>query len=157
MKKKIFTALLVGSMILSVTACGSTDSNNSTVSAKNEVSQEETEKVKEPVDLTGTWKSEDNDGSWMEATINDNTISIDWVSDNGDTKSIYWVGSYTAPTEYSDEYTWTSTNDKEQTASALLASPDDTKDFTYSDSDKELSYQVSMMGTTTTMRMTKSE
>lgn len=92
MKKKIFTALLIGSMFLSVTACGSTKSNDSTVSAKNEVSQEKTEKVKEPVDLTGTWKSEDNDGSWMEATINDNTISVDWVSDNGDTKSIYWIG-----------------------------------------------------------------
>ena len=144
-------------MFLSVNACGSTKSNDSTVSEKNEVSQKKTEKVKEPVDLTGTWKSEDNDGSWMEATINDNTISVDWVSDNGDTKSIYWIGSYTAPTEYSDEYTWTSTNDKEQTESALLASPDDTKEFTYSDSDKELSYQASMMGTTTTVRMTKSE
>ena len=38
MKKKIFTALLVGSIILSVTACGSTKSNDSAVSAKNEVS-----------------------------------------------------------------------------------------------------------------------
>ena len=50
MKKKIFTALLIGSMFLSVTACGSTKSNDSTVSAKNEVSQKKTEKVKEPVD-----------------------------------------------------------------------------------------------------------
>ena len=45
MKKKIFTALLICSMFLSVTACGSTKSNDSTVSAKNEVSQKKTEKV----------------------------------------------------------------------------------------------------------------
>lgn len=157
MKKKIFTTFIIGSMVLSMAACGSASTNSSSVSSNNEVVQENNEKIKDPVDLTGTWKSKNNDGAWMEATINDNTISIDWVSDNGDTKSIYWVGSYTAPTEYSDEYTWTSTNDKEQTESALLASSDDTKDFTYSDSDKELSYQASMMGTTTTVIMTKSE
>ena len=145
MKKKIFTTFIIGSMVLSMAACGSASTNSSSVSSNNEVVQENNEKIKDPVDLTGTWKSKNNDGAWMEATINDNTISI------------YWVGSYTAPTEYSDEYTWTSTNDKEQTESALLASSDDTKDFTYSDSDKELSYQASMMGTTTTVRMTKSE
>lgn len=46
MKKKIFTALLIGSMFLSVTACGSTKSNDSTVSAKNEVSQKKLKKLK---------------------------------------------------------------------------------------------------------------
>lgn len=109
MKKKIFTTFIIGSMVLSMAACGSASTNSSSVSSNNEVVQENNEKIKDPVDLTGTWKSKNNDGAWMEATINDNTISIDWVSDNGDTKSIYWVGSYTAPTEYSDEYTWTST------------------------------------------------
>ncbi len=157
MKKKIFTTFIIGSMVLSMAACGSASTNSSSVSSNNEVVQENNEKIKDPVDLTGTWKSKNNDGAWMEATINADTISIDWVSDNGDTRSIYWVGSYTAPTEYSEEYTWISTNDKEQTETALLASPADEKDFTYSDSNKELSYQVSVAGTTTKMRMSKSE
>ena len=39
----------------------------------------------------------------------------------------------------------------------MLASTDDTKDFSYSDADKELSYQVSMAGTTTKVKLTKAE
>ena len=34
---------------------------------------------------------------WMEAAITADTITIQWVSDNGDTKSLYWKGTYTAP------------------------------------------------------------
>ena len=117
--------------------------------------KQKNEEEKAPVDLAGTWKSEDNDGSWMEAVIADDTITVNWVSDNGDTTSIYWVGTYTAPTEYSADYTWTSDRNKEQTDNAMLASTDDTKDFSYSDADKELSYQVSMAGTTTKVKLTK--
>ena len=91
----------------------------------------------------------------MEAVISADTISIDWVSDDGNTKSIYWVGTYAAPTEYVEDYTWTSERDKEQTDNALMASTDDTKDFSYS-SDK-LSYSVSLMGTTTQMELSKEQ
>ena len=124
---------------------------------ENKTQETKKEEEKAPVDLAGTWKSEDNDGSWMEAVIADDTITVNWVSDNGDTTSIYWVGTYTAPTEYSADYTWTSDRNKEQTDNAMLASTDDTKDFSYSDADKELSYQVSMAGTTTKVKLTKAE
>ena len=81
------------------------------------------------------------------------SVEINWISDGGKTKSIYWVGTYTAPTEFVEEYSWTSERDKEKTDSALLASTDDTKDFLYSN--EKISYEASAMGTTTTVELTK--
>lgn len=136
MKKKLIVLLLSGAMII-MTACG-----NSSASFEPEIP-----------DLKGTWKSEDNGGSYQEAVIDDFSIEINWVSDGGDTKSIYWVGTFIAPTEATDSYTWTSERDEEATEFALLASGDDTKEFTYSDG--VISYQVSALGTTTTMKLKK--
>ena len=161
MKKKIFALLLAGTMALSLYACGGSNSsdNSSKSDTTQESSQEKAEEkekeAKSPVDLSGKWKSEDNNGAWMEAEISGDVITVNWISDNGDTTSIYWVGTYEAPTEYSEEYTWTSTRDQEATANALLASTDDTKDFTYSDTDQQLTYEASAAGTTTKVRMTK--
>lgn len=104
-------------------------------------------------DLTGTWKSENNNGSWMEAVISGDTIEVNWVSDNGDTKSLYWAGSYTAPAKAASEYSWDSENDHTKTDDALLASGDDTKTFTYKNG--QISYSVSALGTTTTMHLSK--
>ena len=161
MKKRFLALLLASSMALSLSACGGGESKESTKntesSSESETKKEAKEEVKTPVDLSGKWKSEENDGAWMEAEITGDTIAINWVSDNGDTTAIYWVGTYQAPTEDIEEYSWTSERNKEQTDSALLASTDDTKDFTYSDATKELSYQVTMSGVTTTVQLTKVE
>lgn len=149
MKKKLLALLLISTLAISMSACGS---NSKT---ENEDSKSTSEEKKEPLDLTGTWKSENNDGSWMEANIADGVITINWVSDNGESKSIYWIGTYIAPEEYTEEYSWTSDRDKEQTDSALLASTDDTKEFSYSNN--EITYEASAMGTTKTMHLEKSE
>ena len=79
--KKLLSLALIGALSLSLTACG----NNS--SKDNSSSKETTKKEekKEPLNLTGTWKSDENEGTWMEATISDNVISIDWVTDEGKT------------------------------------------------------------------------
>ena len=146
MKKRFLALLLCGMLAVSVTACGG---NSEAPKNKSEVKEE----VKEPTDLTGTWKSVENDGAWMEAVISDNAIEINWVSDGGDTKSIYWVGTYEAPTEYVEEYSWTSERDKEKTDSAILASTDDTKDFSYAK--ETLSYEASAMGTTKKVELTR--
>lgn len=110
---------------------------------------------KEPLDLTGEWtqSNPNSEDTWHEATIKDGAIEIYWVSDDGDTKSLYWAGTYKAPTDAVDEYNWTSENDKEKTDSALLASGDDTKDFAYKDG--VISYEASAMGTTTTIKLEK--
>lgn len=152
MKKKLLLCILASTLIIG--GCGATNDSKQDINEKD-VKVEQTESAKEPLDLTGTWKSENNEGSWMEAQIKDSVITINWVSDNGDTKSIYWIGTYIAPEEYSEEYSWTSERDKEQTDGALLASPDDTKEFSYTD--EELTYEASALGTTTTMHLTKSE
>ena len=111
------------------------------------------EEKKEPLDLTGTWKSDENEGTWMEATISDNVISIDWVTDEGKTKATYWVGSYDAPTTATSEYSWVSNNDHEKTKNALLASNDDTKEFTYKND--ILSFTASMQGVSKVVELKK--
>lgn len=108
---------------------------------------------KQPLDLQGTWKSDESNGSYQEAIIADGTITIYWVSNGGDTKSLYWAGSYTAPTDATDTYSWTSQNDADQTKGALLASSDETKDFKYENG--VLSWSASAMGTTKTVEAHK--
>ena len=147
MKKKIVTLFLTAVLCAFATSCG----NNASEPKSNDTTAKE--EVKEPTDLTGTWASEENDGSYQEAIITENTIEVNWVSDGGKTKSIYWIGSYDAPTDSTDKYTWSSERDKEKTDSALLASQDDTKSFTYED--KKISYEVSVMGTTSTMELSQ--
>lgn len=136
MKKKLLITLTMTAMLFAV-ACGNGNGG------------------KEIPDLSGTWKSKDNDGSYQEATIAEDTIEINWVSDGGKTKSIYWVGTYTAPTEPAETYEWISERDKDKTDSALLASTDDSKTFTYSKG--KISYEVSALGTTTTLELTKDQ
>ncbi len=136
MKKKLTITLLTAFMLLSLTACGGKSKESESIP-----------------DLTGTWKSENNNGSYQEAVITEDSIEINWVMDDGKTKSIYWAGTFTAPTEATDTHEWTSERDKEKTDTALLASTDDSKDFSYSNG--KISYEVSTMGTTTTLELTK--
>lgn len=110
---------------------------------------------KEPPVLTGEWKqvNSNSEETWQTATIEGDTIMIYWVSNNGDTKSLYWVGSYSAPTTTDEPYSWDSVHDHSKTESSLLASQDDTKKITYENG--QLSYSVSALGSTTTVRMEK--
>lgn len=141
MKKKLVAIMMISAIALAFSAC----------SGQNASEKEPAE----PTDLSGTWRSEENDGSYQEAVISEDRIEINWVYDGGDTKSIYWIGTYEAPTEAVDEYSWTSERNKEETDTALLASMDDTKDFTYKDG--VISYEASALGTTTTVELSKVE
>lgn len=145
--KKI--AAIVFASVLAATMLGGCSSTPSTSASSQEAVKAE------PLNLDGTWKStnSDSEDSWQEAVIDGDTITINWVSNNGDTKSLYWAGSVVEPTDVTvdDAYTWDSVNDTEQTSKALLASGDETKKFTYDDG--ELSYEASAMGTTKTVRM----
>ena len=143
--KKLFSFLIASAMCLSLAACGgnaTTPENNST--------QEVT-----PPDLTGEWRqtNSNSEDSWQSAIITEDTITVYWVSDNGDTQSLYWAGTYEAPQDAEEPYSWDSVNDTEQTANAILASNDETKTFTYENG--EISYQASALGTTTTIRLEK--
>ena len=93
------------------------------------------------------------DLSWMEAEIKDDVITINWISDEGESTSVFWVGSYDAPKDSGNEYSWESKRDKDKTDKEPLASSDDTKKFTYKDG--KLTYQMTGFGVTTTMSMTR--
>ena len=138
MKRKFLSLIVIISMLCVLSACGST-------------------KPSGPADLTGEWKqtNSNSEDSWQAATIEGETITIYWVSNGGDTKSLYWAGTYIAPTTTDEPYTWDSANDHNQTDTALLASGDDAKTMTYENG--ELSYSASALGTTTTIRLEKQE
>lgn len=118
----------------------SQESDNSTASAN------ESEEIP---DLSGNWEQEGKGESYQAGYISDDVIEIYWITD--DSKALYWSGSYEAPTVKTDSFSWESKSDKEKTSTALLASLDDSKIFTY-DSGK-ISYEVTVQGVTQTIKM----
>lgn len=140
MKKTILVTLLIFTLML--TACGKSSETNS--SAK-------------PLDLTGNWAQEGREfeDSYQAGYISGDRIEIFWMSDGGKTSYLYWSGTYEAPTEVTDKYTWDSKNDITRTKSALLASGDDQKTFTYKDG--KLTYEASIGGNTGTMTLVQTE
>lgn len=166
--RKFLALLLVAVMLLALSACAkkstpttagqestASTTNSTTESTKAETTKAETTQATQAVDLTGNWKQVNNESadSYQTATIQGNTIEVYWVSESDNSKSLYWAGSYAAPANASESFSWDSKNDKEKTDNAMLASGDDTKTFTYSNN--QLSYSVSAMGTTTTVILQK--
>lgn len=94
-----------------------------------------------------------NHHSYMTAVISGDTMEIYWTSENGDTNSLYWAGSFTAPDTADEPYKWISENDHSKTDMAMLASGDDTKEFTYQNG--VISYTASALGTTKTVKLEK--
>lgn len=144
--KRLIVFILASIICISLAACGSGDTSTQGNSSTPEVT---------PPDLAGEWKqvNSNSEDAWQSATIDENTITVYWVSDNGDTKSLYWAGTFVAPETTDEPYSWDSENDTEQTSTALLASGDATKTFTYEDG--QISYEVSALGTTTTVKLEK--
>lgn len=153
-------AMAVSAMLaLGLGACGAASSTDAAGSASQSQTPKkkaaEKKPVEQPADLTGTWKQTNSgsDDSWMEAEITADTITVQWVSDNGDTKSLYWKGSYSAPDKAGD-WKWTSQGDTAAMQASLLGSQDATKDFTYTKTDG-VSWETTMMGTTTVVKTSK--
>lgn len=149
MRKIIAPVVLAAALALS--GCAGTSADNTGSAASSQPTQE----APKPPVLSGAWKQENagDKTSYQQATITADTMKIEWVSDGGNTTSTYWVGSFKAPTDATEPYSWTSTRDVETTRSALLASSDATKDFTYEGG--TISYKVSALGTTTTVKLKK--
>lgn len=159
MKRLIAPLLLV--TVLTLTGCSSaspagssTEAAGDAASAAGAARTPTSEPVVAP-DLTGEWKQNNSasDDGWTTATITGDTVTVNFVTDNGDMTSLFWVGTFTAPTDDSTPYTWTSTRDEAATETALLASTDATKEFTYADD--EISFPVSIAGSTGTVRLSK--
>ncbi|CAH0123315.1 hypothetical protein [Microbacterium sp. Bi121] len=152
---KLATALVFLSLVgTGLVGCGGESAptgqtNESTASAPQ--TEEAPAPAPVPVDLTGTWKQTNSNSpdSFQEATITGDTIEIQWVAP--DQKSLYWAGTVEVPEDGSADFSWESVNDTSKTDGALLASGDETKTFTYKDG--ELSYEVTALGTTMTVRL----
>lgn len=152
--KTITTIALLALLGVGTVSCSSEPAPavdaDSTASAAPEPVEEE---ALEPVDLTGEWTQTNANSpeNFQSATITADSIVVSWNAP--DTKSLYWAGTVTVPEDGSTSFTFDSANDTSQTDSAMLASGDPTKTFTYADG--ELSYEVTALGTTMTVRLEK--
>lgn len=146
MVKKISLALLIA---ISLTACGSTKSSG------NINNSDTTAEAIEPLDLTGNYEQKNHKETFQAAYIKDDRIEVFWIMDNGDSKLLYWSGTYTSPVNGDEPYSWDSQNDKTRTNTALMASGDEIKTFTYENG--ELSYKVTIQGQTKEVTLVPSE
>ena len=153
MKLRSFSLMLCAALCLSLSACGGAPSGAAPASGGSAAAASSSAPA--APDLTGDWKQVNaaSEDSYQVATIQGDTIEIYWVTESADTKSLYWAGTFVAPETADEPYTWESANDTEKTGSALLASGDETKTFTYQDG--QISYDVSAMGMTQTVRLEK--
>lgn len=149
--RKILAPINLAFLIFLVGCAGtaSTAESSSETTTNNEVARSV------PADLTGDWKqtNSQSEDAYQVASIRDKVITIDWVTNNGDTKSTYWVGTFEAPTTLQEPYIWSSKRDKKATDTALLASTSDSKEFTFDN--EQISYEAGILGTTTTVRLSK--
>ena len=104
------------------------------------------------MDLVGEWVQSNSASadSYQSATISADSIEIDWITEADDTRALYWAGTYEAPTA-AGAFDWDSQNDTAKTETALLASSDPTKTFSYNDG--IISYEVTVLGVTKTVEL----
>lgn len=151
--KRILAVVFSAILSISLVACGSTPASSEVVaSSATSTPAPTTAPTPEVVpDLTGVWKQIDAGDSYQKAIITDDTIEITWEEENS--SSLYWAGSFDPPTTAAEPYVWESQNDHTLTDSALLASEDESKTFTYEDGC--ISYEVSALGITSTLKIEK--
>ncbi|MDP3952982.1 hypothetical protein [Microbacterium sp.] len=146
------TVALLAFLGISAVGCSSPESTGSSSNEGTKPETEQVEEAPEPVSLEGVWKqnNSNSEDSWQQATITGDTIEVYWVADAGDTKSLYWAGTVEVPAE-GDSFSFDSANDTSKTEKSIMASGDATKTFTFEND--ELSYEVTAMGTTMTVRL----
>lgn len=128
----IFAAFVLSSCSSSAPATPQTETSSSASSKTPDAA---------PVSVEGKWKA---DG--FSAVVTDKTITINIV--DGATRSLYWKGTFKDATGEI-----TSKADVEALDASMMGSQDKTKVFVHENN--ELSFEMTMMGTTTTITMTK--
>lgn len=94
----------------------------------------------------GIWKSSE---PGMIAHVSGGNIKIDWIT--GDTRALYWKGTF--PRRIKSGNKTTSIGDVDLMSSALLASLDTKKTFTYIH--EKLEFRMSILGITKTVRLSR--
>lgn len=109
----------------------------------------------DPQELLGEWVqvNSNSEDSYHIATITENEINVYWYMASDGTKALYWSGSFSLPENLGKSYSWDSENNTDQTETALLASSDEMKSFTYSNGC--ITYEVSALGVTQTVKLEK--
>jgi len=153
MKHRLLVPFAASLLIL--TGCSAPAAETDTGSSASPSEESVEEVVVEPLDLTGEWKQTNSNSpdSYQAATITDEQIAIDWVNAADSTEVIYWIGSYAAPIEDTESYSWVSQGDVAQMETALLASGDTEKAFNFEGG--VLMYELSAMGVTMTVEMSR--
>lgn len=109
-------------------------------------------KTKAPVSLVGDWRqTSGNPDAVMKATITPGAIQIDMQT--RDSSNVYWIGTFDTKQNTDRPFEVVSTGDVDTMSNLIFASTDKTKQFMYKDGD--LSYKFSIMGTTTTVHLSK--
>ncbi len=142
-------AIVLGLFLMAaLTGCGGPDAPSansvSTPASAPASAPEETSMI----NLDGTWKGGDPDFMFV-ATIKNDTISMQ--IDMGDTKALYWQGTFVSEVE--EGTVITSAADTEALNASLLGSTEKTKEFiTGSD---VITFDFGAMGVTKTVNLEK--
>jgi hypothetical protein len=99
--------------------------------------------------LNGNWNYK-SDSLSFEASVSSKRITI-YILLQDDSKGLYWQGTFPEKAQEGD--TITSQADTEALASSLYGSSDESKKFKFQDG--KLSYEFSIMGTTTDVQLQK--
>lgn len=101
-----------------------------------------------PTDLSGEWKSCQNDyvleDYTVEMKIEDNNAVVYLVSAEQNVKFLCWYGSYEAPKDEVTEYSWVSVNDTNMTKNSIFAS--DINEATFKYENGQISFDYSVFG-----------
>lgn len=137
----ILIVLFVLVLLVAMAACGS----SSDKAAPTTTTSAQEDKVP---NFEGNWQTAKDAPVAMTARIHDGVITIQWNDD--EMQGLYWVGTWPY---LAGQDTLTSVGDTDTMSSALLASQDSTKEFTYKDGN--ISYKLTIVGVTTTITLSK--
>lgn len=107
-----------------------------------------------PASMIGKWQENDaTNGVIMKATITPGAIQINMVT--RDSTSIFWLGTFDSDKDPSKPFKTISNGDTDALKLSIMGSNEKTKLFTYKNG--VLSFEFSMMGTSTTIHLSFTE
>ncbi|MDK8799842.1 DUF5067 domain-containing protein [Corynebacterium coyleae] len=151
-----YLSIIVAATLIALPACGISDSGKSASDSVQNSQSQSASSEREAPDYLGTWKQKGADGeegedTWLEASITTETIRVDWVMESGADRMLFWSGSFDP--EAAAEGTVVSQRDNAAMDPELLASGDDTKEFTFKEN--SFSFPITIQGEHGTIEMEK--
>ena len=122
----------VAAILLLLAGCSAPAAGTNAGSSNAQPEETIEEVVAEPTDLTGHWTQTNSTvpDVHMVATITGEDITIEFINTTASVVTLFWAGTYVAPTEDTESYSWDSVGDVGQMSSSHLASTEPEKTFT---------------------------